>query len=149
MAIRIALFEAPVQEAQEWVREVMDRLGFSDPHYALHGLGAVLHALRDELSVNQNAAIAAQMPALLRGIYFQDWKPLAAEPKHSSRAAFLRRVDDEFASYETPPDPAQLTGQVLEMLAYRISGECRKVRRTLSSDLRALWPMTDEELDEQ
>ena len=36
-------------------------------------------------------------------------------------------------------------GLVLEMLAERISGECRKIRRTLPRDLRGLWLFADDD----
>lgn len=148
MAVHIGLFDSSVQESREWVADLAARLDLSDSHYALRGLTAVLHALRDELSVNQNAALAAQMPAMLRGIYFQEWKPLAFEPRHSSRDAFLERIDGAFARYEQPPDAEDLAEAVFSMLEERISGECRKIRRTLPSGLRALWPVSDE-FDEQ
>jgi uncharacterized protein (DUF2267 family) len=140
MAIHIGMFETSVQETQGWLVELAERLGFTDIHYALHGLTTVLHALRDELSVEQNAALAAQMPTLLRGIYFQDWQPHLFEPKHSSRQRFLERIDAAFERYADAPDPVSLSEETFDMLEERISGECEKIRRSLSSDLRALWP---------
>lgn len=148
MATHLGTFEGSVRESQEWVTDLMERLRFADPHYALRGLTAVLHALRDELSAEQNAALAAQMPALIRGIYFQDWQPRANEPKHNPRHVFLRRIDSAFATYEAPPDPAAVAEAVFAMLETRISGECRKIRRTLPGDLRGLWPSANA-FDEQ
>lgn len=147
MVTRIGLFEDSVRETQDWLVDVAERLRLSDAHYALRGLTAVLHALRDELSVNQNAALAAQMPAVLRGIYFQDWRPLSFEPKHSSLDAFLQRIDGAFGNYEAPPDPRELARQVFGVLEERIAGECRKIRRTLPANLRALWPSAGDEFD--
>lgn len=143
MATHLGTFDASLRESQEWVTDLMERLHFADPHRTLRALTAVLHALREELSAEQNAALAAQMPALIRGIYFQDWQPRAKEPKHTPRNVFLRRIDSAFASYEAPPDPAAVAEAVFAMLQVRISGECRKIRRTLPSDLGSLWPAVD------
>lgn len=149
MAVRPRLFEESVRETREWVLDLMERLHFADEYYAVRGLTAVLQALRDELSADQNASLAAQMPVILRGIYFQSWKPAALEPKHSSRDAFLTRVDSAFSKYESAPDPRELVEHVFALLESRISGECRKIRRTLPGDLRGLWPAAESDLDEQ
>lgn len=149
MTARTALFEDSVRETHAWIIDLSERLGFIDEAYALHGLLAVLHALRDELSAQQNAALAAQMPALLRGMYFQDWKPVLFEPRHCSQHEFLFRVDRAFHGYAAIPDPRLLTEQVFALLEDRIGGECRKIRRTLPDDLSNLWPLAGGDLDEQ
>jgi uncharacterized protein (DUF2267 family) len=38
-------------------------------------LRAVLHALRDRLTVAETAHLSAQLPMLIRGIYFKGWDP--------------------------------------------------------------------------
>ncbi|WP_197496500.1 DUF2267 domain-containing protein [Mycobacterium sp. 1274761.0] len=38
-------------------------------------LRAVLHALRDRLPVNEAAQLGAQLPMLVRGIYYTGWNP--------------------------------------------------------------------------
>jgi uncharacterized protein (DUF2267 family) len=140
MAVGMALFEESVLETQDWVEDLASRMEFGDPHYALHGLTAALHALRDELSAEQNAALAAQFPAVLREIYFADWKPNLMEPRHNPASELLMRVEDAFESYQEAPNPLALVESVFEMLEDRISGECQKIRRTLPADLRSLWP---------
>ena len=149
MITQISLYESSVQETKKWVADVQQRMGLDDQQHALRGLTAVLHALRDELSVNQNAALAAQMPAMLRGIYFQDWKPLTFEPKHTTQRAFLNRIQTAFTSYASAPDAFELAEQVFAVLESRISGECTKIRRTLPSDLREMWPTLYRDADEQ
>src|SRR5262245_30791744 len=46
-------------------------------------LRAVLHALRDRLTVDESAQLAAQLPTIVRGVYYEGWQPEAVPVKMS------------------------------------------------------------------
>ena len=138
-ATHIDLFDRTIQETQSWLSEVMTEAGLRDRHYALQALRAVTHAVRDELSVEQNSALSAQLPTMLRGIYYEGWVPnLSGE--HGSAEAFVQKVERAFAGYADPFDVDRIVTGVLSVLEQRLRDECRKVRATLPKDLRELWP---------
>ena len=56
-----------IEEAYQWPKERRQQ------SYA--ALRAVLHALRDRLPVQESADLAAQLPVLIRGIYYEGWDP--------------------------------------------------------------------------
>jgi uncharacterized protein (DUF2267 family) len=56
----------------------------------------VLQALRDWLPVNEAADLAAQLPNLLRGVFYEHWRPGATPVKHRAKADFLARIDHAF-----------------------------------------------------
>jgi uncharacterized protein (DUF2267 family) len=64
------------------------------------GLRTVLHALRDRLTVEEAAQLSAQLPMLIRGIYFEGWDP-AKVPMKMHRNDFLERINAEFR-HEVP-----------------------------------------------
>jgi uncharacterized protein (DUF2267 family) len=41
-------------------------------------LRAIMHALRDRLTVNEAVQLGAQLPILLRGVYYDGWAPSKA-----------------------------------------------------------------------
>lgn len=41
-------------------------------------LRSVLHTLRDRLTVEEAADLSAQLPLMIRGIYFDAWTPATA-----------------------------------------------------------------------
>jgi len=49
----------------------MDDLHSEDRHHADVALSAVLHALRDRLTVSEAAQLGAQLPMLVRGFYYE------------------------------------------------------------------------------
>jgi len=61
--------------AQHWLRTVADRLRTSDLSYAYRLLRAWMHAMRDQLPVKQSRRLAAALPELLRGLYYEGWEP--------------------------------------------------------------------------
>lgn len=137
----IELFDKTVAETNAWIDDVLGETGWSDRHHALQALRGTLHALRDELSVDQNAKLAAQFPTLLRGIYFEGWHPGDHQPKRSSRNDFLCRAARSLTGYVQNYDIDLIVGSVLAVLESRTTGECNKIKVSLPSDLRALWPV--------
>ncbi|TIX21173.1 DUF2267 domain-containing protein, partial [Mesorhizobium sp.] len=77
-------FAHAAQQAQQWVKELSRDLCWSEPS-ACRLLRSVLHSLRDWLSQEEMADLAAQLPALIRGIYFEGWSPSAAARERTKR----------------------------------------------------------------
>jgi uncharacterized protein (DUF2267 family) len=69
------IIEHSVEKAHIWLKELAEELGVDDRQYAYRALRAVLHTLRDRLTVDVAAKLAAQLPTLIRGIYYEDWDP--------------------------------------------------------------------------
>jgi uncharacterized protein (DUF2267 family) len=51
-----------------------------DRRRAYRALAAVLHALRDRLTVDEVAQLGAQLPILVRGLYYDQWHHPAGKP---------------------------------------------------------------------
>lgn len=90
-----SIIERSAEKAHIWLNEVAEALGTDDRHYAYRALRAVLHSLRDRLTVDVAAKLAAQLPVLIRGIYYEDWDPSRTPlPIHDVKA-FLDHVAAE------------------------------------------------------
>ena len=82
-----------VNATEEWIDDLLRRLGWSDRERAYLVLLAALHALRDAVARDEAVYIGAQLPPLLRGLYYEGWHP-GTRPAAHSRAAFLERIHD-------------------------------------------------------
>lgn len=130
--------EHTVQLTHVWINELDERLGWNNKSRSYRLLKAVLHALRDWLQVNESADLAAQLPGLLRGAFYEQWRPAATPVKKRSKADFVARVEQSF-SKDPLEHPAQAIMMVFELLSRKItSGEIEDVRRALPEDLRNL-----------
>lgn len=138
-ATGLEVFDRTLQITNVWLDEIMQELG-PDRKHAWHVLGAVLHALRDRLPPGQAAHLGAQLPLLVRGLYYDGWRP--QEPAHRARhlEPFLAEIEEGLRG--TRPTGAERAARaVFATIARHVSaGEVAKVVGVLPAELRALWP---------
>jgi len=123
-----------------WLREISDALGTGeDRHRAYLALRAVLHALRDRLSTDHAAQFAAQLPMLIRGIYYEGWDPAFEPEKVRSPQVFLARIARE-AYLQDDPDPARAVKSVAEVIRRHVSpGQFDEILGVLPAGIRDLF----------
>lgn len=120
-----------IEEVYGWPKERREQ--------SYHALRAVLHALRDRLSVQEASDLAAQLPMLIRGLYFEGWKP-SKVPVKMDREEFLQRVRREFP-FEIKGDMEGLVKTVLNALSrYVTKGELEDIKSNLPKDLTPVLP---------
>lgn len=136
----ITAFESTVQTTNEWLHTLNGQLGRDDPQQAYRVLRAVLMALRDRLTVEEATDLGAQLPLLVRGVYYEGWNPRKNPTRERSKEAFLSHVGENLADL-ADGDPEQATRAVFQLLVEHITdGEVEHVKANLPSDVRALWP---------
>ncbi len=129
-----------VQLTHIWINELDRRLEWNDKARSYRLLKAVLHALRDSLKVNEAADLGAQLPALLRGAYYEQWRPAATPVKNRSVGEFVARVNQSFRR-DPLAEPALAVMAVFQLLTMKITeGEIDDVRRCLPEQIRNIWP---------
>jgi uncharacterized protein (DUF2267 family) len=136
----LAPFDNTLQTTYHWLNELMEEMGWHDRQRAYHALRAVLHALRDRLTVEEVAQLSAQLPMLIRGIYYEGWRPTGKPIRERKKEDFLAHIGAEFR--DTPDIyPEQVAWGVFKVLARHVSsGEIQDVKHVLPEDLRSLWP---------
>lgn len=136
----LEVFDKTVQTTNAWLNEIMEVIG-PDRHRAYRVLAAVRHSLRDRLTVNETAQLGAQLPILVRGIYYDRWHDPAGKPERlRHKEEFLTAVADEL-DYIGPINPEQATRAVFAVLHHHIApGEIEDVKATMPTQLRDLWP---------
>ena len=136
----LAPFESTLQTTNIWLNDIRERLGWSEDHHRVyHALRAVLHALRDRLPVDQAAALAAQLPMLIRGFYYEGWHPHGKPVKERHKEDFLAHVAEAFRD-DPDVDPERVVQAVFRVLSKHVSGgEVESVKRSLPTEIRSLW----------
>jgi len=92
---RVDVIDRSVEKTHIWLNDLAEELGTEDGHHAYSVLRAFLHALRDHLPVNEAAALAAQLPIFVRGVFYEGWDP-SRTPEHTRDLdSFLERIAGE------------------------------------------------------
>ncbi|MEV4603348.1 DUF2267 domain-containing protein [Amycolatopsis sp. NPDC049253] len=99
--------------AHDWLAVVRDHLGAKDDRDAYRMLRAWLHTVRDRLTVEGAAQFAAQLPDLLRGLFYEGWHP-AFVPTRYAVPGFVARFAGSADSTraEVPAAAAAVTAAV-------------------------------------
>jgi uncharacterized protein (DUF2267 family) len=139
-ATGLEIFDKTLQVTHVWLNEIADELPWADRHRAYVALRAVLHTLRDRLTVEEASDLGAQLPMLVRGIYYEGWNP-AKTPDKKKLPEFLDSVGSHFRQTAVSnANPEQVTRAVFRVLSKHVSeGEIADVRQMLPKDLQALW----------
>ena len=133
------VFDKTLQTTHIWLDQIMKELG-PDRRVAWHALGAVLHALRDRLQVGLAVHLGAQLPLLVRGLYYDQWHPSDQALKQRSAQAFLDHVSEGLADIR-PVNVKDASGAVFRVLDHYVDPhQIQKVRAALPQNIRALWP---------
>ena len=138
----LSVFDTTLQKTNHWLKELSLLLGWEDRQRCYQALRATLHALRDRLTIDEVAQLAAQLPMLIRGVYYEGWDPSRNPTKERDETQFLSRILAGFPP-DTDIDPERIARAVFSVLTAEVSrGEIEDVRRILPKQLRRLW-LTD------
>jgi uncharacterized protein (DUF2267 family) len=132
------VIDRSAQQTHAWLSELSSELGAEDDRAAYRALRAVLHTLRDRLTVEEAAQLAAQLPTMIRGIYYEGWKPSRVPMSYHDVDSFLARVAEEgMLAGETEASVA--VAAVARLLRRHVSeGELDDVLAMLPETLRPL-----------
>lgn len=132
--------ERSVHMANAWLKELAEELGWEDRERAYHALRVVLHAVRDRLTVDEAADMGAQLPLLIRGLYYEGWDPSSMPVKERRREQFLHHITAAFPG-DAGIYPESIAWAVFKVLERHVSsGEIKDVLHVLPEEIRSLWP---------
>lgn len=134
----LEVFDKTLQTTNIWLDDIMAELG-PDRQAAWHTLGAVLRPLRDRLPVDLAAHLGAQLPLLIRGLYYDQLHPARQPERSRTLDEFLARVDEGLKGMR-PVNARDATQAVLRTLSRHADpGQMAKVINVLPEEVRKLW----------
>jgi uncharacterized protein (DUF2267 family) len=132
----VAALDHAVQSAQTWVHDVAHEFDTKDLEFAYRVLRAWLHTLRDRISVQASANFAAQLPDLIRGVFYAGWDPSAVPEKYNAHEYVLRFARDATIGADDVGKAASAT--TAAALHHLPAAQIEKVFEQLPADIRAV-----------
>lgn len=137
----LEVIDHTVQLTHEWINELAERLDWSNHRNVFHLLRLTLTGLRDLLGHNEAAQLSAQLPILIRGVYYEGWRPSDTPLKGQQKFSFIERIDVKLHDYPEYRGEQDIQS-VFKLLNARISeGEIADIRSTLPDSIRDFWPI--------
>lgn len=136
-----SIFMPTIQKTDELIGDLAAKLGWQKNRHRVYSLlRAVLHTLRDRLTLNEAVDLGAQLPMLVRGFYYEGWRPAAA-PIKLSKTEFLERVQGELR-FPLDRHIEELVQAALEVLGRHITaGELKDIESILPKSIQHLFPL--------
>lgn len=114
MPHQVSVIDRTVAKTNEWLVRLCRELDIDDRQRAYGALRAVLHALRDRIGPEVSVHLAAQLPLLVRGIFYEGWDP-GSTPQKLTLDEFIVRVERE-ATLHSSAEAASATRAVMQVL---------------------------------
>ena len=139
----LAVCDKTLQTTHIWLDQIMARIG-PDRQVAWKVLGTVLHKLRDRLPAEASAHLAAQLPLLIRGAYYDQYRPSEQPTDCRTREEFVDEVAEWLADTR-PVDPEEAIAAVFDAISRNVdAGQVEKIKRVLPKAIREMWIMAEE-----
>ncbi len=135
-----SLFARTVQESEHWLDAMVEKGDVETRSEAYGALRAVLHRVRDRLDPTEAAHLAAQLPTLVRGIYYEGWNPARAPHKVRTWQEFKSEVEAEWPGAVRHDTDRAIRAVFAVLDAHVTKGELDDVRSELPPDIEAYWP---------
>jgi uncharacterized protein (DUF2267 family) len=138
---RFSTFDHMTHTAYAWLADIASAFGTDDRRFAYRVLRAWLHTLRDRLTPDGAVKLGAQLPELLRGVYYDGWSPNAAPQKYGLDEYEQRFANEARISVTEVP---ATTARISATMRHRFSpGQLDEALAELPEPLRELLSGAD------
>jgi uncharacterized protein (DUF2267 family) len=137
------VFDRTLQTTHLWLNDISEQL-IPDRQLSWKVLGVVIRGIRDMLPTDLSAHLGAELPLLVRGAYYDQFRPAAQPVRDGDLEGFIARIAAELSD-NRPTDPRDAARAVLATLSRRVPrGQIDKVRDALPKRLRDFWRTAEE-----
>jgi uncharacterized protein (DUF2267 family) len=133
------VFDTTVQKTNVWLKWLMQELHSEDREFAYLALRSGLHALRDRMQAEAAIHLGAQLPMLVRGIFYEGWDPQPQPSREHQWAEFVEHVRAKLPPQAKTRAEHCAVGTFRLLASHLDPGEVRKIEATLPKAIADRW----------
>lgn len=135
----IKALQSSLNLTQIWIKDLMDTYDYADENKAFVLLRATLKTLRDRLPMDEVFHLASQLPAVVRGYFFEGWDPHRQPGNEKTTHDFLGKVRKNLGGHDEI-DLEMAVPEALKVIFNHIDkGEAEDVLKNLPPDIHELF----------
>ena len=134
------IVDRSVQDFQAWIGEIKRTADLADEQRAYDALRGVLHTLRDRLPANETTDLGAELPTLVRGVYYEGYAPQKTPETTRSVSQFLDALDQRVGQAPEFDHGAAAMAVFACLDKHLDAGQVDHVILALPKDVQELWP---------
>jgi uncharacterized protein (DUF2267 family) len=132
-------FEKQCNETKYWLREIAEEMRCPGKiNWAFSALKAVLYTLRDRTTIQEVFHFSAQLPVLIRGIYFEGYKP-AGKPVKMNSQEFMSQIKKLMGPSVDVPAAEAFRAVIIVLYNRTSHGEMDDIKGLMPKDIQKLW----------
>jgi len=137
----LSTLDTTLQKTATWINELAAKLGWDNRHDAFQALRITLHMVRDRIPPEEAVELGSQLPILLSGFFYENYRLANVPTKERNKDAFLSKIQEEFQRVNIDAEPEPVVRAVFQTIAEHITqGEAKDVVHSFPQALKELWP---------
>jgi len=131
--------EKHTADAYGWLNRIAGKLGARNRlDWAYHALRGVLHALRDRMTPEEVFQLSAQLPLLIRGIFFEGYQ-ITGKPEKMTKLELLNRIEKEMGEGHVIKAKTAFMAVLKVLYDHVTEGELDDIYATMPTDIKEFW----------
>jgi uncharacterized protein (DUF2267 family) len=130
-----------IDKTNAWLADVAASFGTEDRRLAYRVTRSWLHTLRDRLPIPIAAHVAAQLPELLRGVFYEGWNPSKVPIKYNRDEFVSRFAHDAQIHNNEVANAGRLVTAALQR--HMSAGAINEALGALPADIRSMMEPAD------
>jgi len=136
---QVKSFRNTMDKSYEWLSDIQLEMPWIEHEHAFAALKATLKSVRDRLTPEEAVHFGSQLPALLRGYYFEGWK-LSKVPSCDKDIEDIMKRFEKYFGHANVENPYLLFKTCLKIITNRVSqGEIEDVESVMPKRLKSFW----------
>lgn len=137
----LPILENNIHQAMDWIYAIEEACHWDEENQkkAFAILRAVLHELRKLLPLEKAAQLSAQLPLIIRGIFFENWRPHVVVSQEIKKGDFLASIAKALYPYQNI-DPEETVRSVFHVLKEKLpAGTLEDILKNMPKEIQELY----------